>query len=202
MTGYHVEVRVGLRDDLTLPTDDQLDNLLTALGETGDVGATVGRDGHSYSVALTAPVDNEGDALAFAHDTVLKTAAGVGLPTGPDVWLTVGPAWMLERDVDQPTVPRLLGLTEVAAFLGVSRQRAGQLRERLPQPMAELAAGPVWTEPQITAWAEGWTRKPGRPRAELVDDVAQLQADVRLAVKRARAGLLPPVDSARTAPVD
>ncbi len=61
----------------------------------------------------------------------------------------------------------LLGLTEIAGLLGVSKQRVDQLRrERVdfPQPVAELAAGPVWKLPMLKRFIAGWQRKPGRPR--------------------------------------
>lgn len=49
---------------------------------------------------------------------------------------------------------KLAGISETAAILGVSRQRAHQLAqgEGFPEPVARLAAGPVWKESQIWAW--------------------------------------------------
>ena len=52
---------------------------------------------------------------------------------------------------------RLLGTSEVAALLGVSRQAISNLRARNPEfpaPIAELKSGPVWKEEDIRAWAE------------------------------------------------
>lgn len=42
--------------------------------------------------------------------------------------------------------PRLLGVKECAAILGVSRQRVSQLAltETFPKPVAHLASGPIW----------------------------------------------------------
>lgn len=50
----------------------------------------------------------------------------------------------------------LMGLTEIATLLGVSRQRAGQLAaaEGFPVPAARLAAGPVWERVDVEAWAK------------------------------------------------
>ena len=56
----------------------------------------------------------------------------------------------------------LMGITEIARLLGVSRQRAHQLAhgEDFPEPVAVLAAGPIWETTQIEAWAERTGRSP------------------------------------------
>lgn len=70
-----------------------------------------------------------------------------------------------ERDIEEPTYPEMLGVSEVAEFLCVSKQRVGELREsgRLPAPIGELRAGPVWARPTIERFLERWSRRPGRP---------------------------------------
>ena len=54
----------------------------------------------------------------------------------------------------------LMGTTEIAKLLGVSRQRVGQLAqsESFPEPVARLAAGPIWESADI----ERWAREAGR----------------------------------------
>ena len=63
--------------------------------------------------------------------------------------------------------PDLVGTTEVAELLGVTRQRIHELRKagRFPEPMVELAAGPIWLRPAIESFDKQWERKVGRPRA-------------------------------------
>ena len=70
----------------------------------------------------------------------------------------------LEREVNSPA-PELVGLSEIAAILGVSKQRVGQLRARadFPVPVAELAAGPVWQRQMLDRFIRDWPRRPGRP---------------------------------------
>lgn len=53
-----------------------------------------------------------------------------------------------------------MGISEIAKFLGVSRQRVGQLAagENFPQPVARLAAGPIWEAADV----ERWARETGR----------------------------------------
>ncbi len=50
----------------------------------------------------------------------------------------------------------LVGITEIARLLGVSRQRVGQLAkaETFPSPAAVLAAGPVWERADVDRWAQ------------------------------------------------
>lgn len=61
-----------------------------------------------------------------------------------------------------------MGVSEAAAFLGVSRQRVSQLRTihpQLPEPVAHLSTGPVWLTSQIEAFAR-IPRPAGRPKKE------------------------------------
>jgi len=48
----------------------------------------------------------------------------------------------------------LMGVTEVAKRLDVSRQRVHQLRSKpdFPEPVAMLAAGPIWESKDIEDW--------------------------------------------------
>jgi hypothetical protein len=58
-------------------------------------------------------------------------------------------------------VHHLVGLTEIAEMLGVSRQRVGQLAatDGFPAPEADLAAGRVWTRQAIEKWAKATGRE-------------------------------------------
>jgi serine/threonine protein kinase len=66
---------------------------------------------------------------------------------------------------------RMGGVTEVAEMLGVSRQRVAKLRGRpdFPDPLGELAQGPVWDLDAVQAWNGSGLRQStaGRPRAEV-----------------------------------
>jgi len=56
--------------------------------------------------------------------------------------------------------PPVVGPTEIAAMLGVSRGRANQLlaRQGFPAPIATLSTGRVWSYEQVAAWAEATNR--------------------------------------------
>ncbi len=62
----------------------------------------------------------------------------------------------------------LVGLSEVARIIGVSRQRALQLvrdYSDFPAPLASLAAGRVWDGTAVETWTRAHPeRRPGRPR--------------------------------------
>lgn len=57
-------------------------------------------------------------------------------------------------------VPELMGTAEVAALLGVSRQRVLQLLAddtTFPPPAAVLKMGKVWDAEVVRRWAQGYT---------------------------------------------
>lgn len=68
-------------------------------------------------------------------------------------------AWLAEEPEE------LVGVAEIASILGVSRQRVSELRGRrgFPEPVADLASGPVWRLSSLQRFLTDWPRKPGRP---------------------------------------
>jgi hypothetical protein len=58
------------------------------------------------------------------------------------------------------------GVSEVAALLGVSRQRVAELRrtDGFPEPIAHLAAGPIWCVAMLQRFVDEWPRRPGGSR--------------------------------------
>ena len=66
-----------------------------------------------------------------------------------------------------PMSSHLVGLSEIAQMLGVSRQRVGQLvqdYEDFPSPAAELASGRIWETSALETWEQAHpVRRPGRP---------------------------------------
>lgn len=53
-------------------------------------------------------------------------------------------------------IPELVGATEIADLLGVTRQRVQQLANDpgFPEPVARLKMGNVWVLEDVIAWAE------------------------------------------------
>jgi predicted DNA-binding transcriptional regulator AlpA len=59
----------------------------------------------------------------------------------------------------------VLGLTEVATLLGVSKRTASRYasRDDFPAPAADLAMGPIWFESDVRSWLETKPIRRGRP---------------------------------------
>ena len=126
------------------------------------INATVSVD--AATNILTASYEVTAQSLRQAIDETLRIARA--LPAKPTS-LQVLPLdeWMREQEA--PRRQDLVGATEAAQLLGVSRQRVGQLAERpdFPAPIARISAGPIWTRASVVAFNERWRRKiTGRPR--------------------------------------
>lgn len=139
---------------------DELADLLTDFS-----GAVAGdREGVSATLDIRAssPAQAADEAQRTVHEYLEKVGARVVGFTG----LSAITAEEQERTLATPIVPPLLGVTEVSRELGVSKQRVAQLRDRpdFPDPVAELAAGPVWTQASLSRFIEQWDRSPGRPK--------------------------------------
>lgn len=60
--------------------------------------------------------------------------------------------------LDELTPEDLLGTSEVAKMLGVSKQRIHALRKKptFPKPIVTLAATPIWSAVDIKAFLSDW----------------------------------------------
>jgi predicted DNA-binding transcriptional regulator AlpA len=66
---------------------------------------------------------------------------------------------------EMPAKLRLVGLTEVAQLLAVSKRTASRYTARsdFPAPAAELAMGPIWLAEDVEAWVRTTEIPRGRP---------------------------------------
>lgn len=89
-----------------------------------------------------------------------------------------------QRRADEPTMPELMSAAEIADELGISRQRVHQLRdtEAFPAPLADLRGGAVWDAKAIRKFNEGWERKPGRPKKNVIGGLTAHQGGVHIMV--------------------
>jgi hypothetical protein len=128
----------------------------------------------TYSARLSVDVPTALHAIARVVEVLRRAAAVAGTPEWPVVHAQATAADELDRQPAPPDIPELVGTSEIAAILGVSRQRAHALahRDDFPEPIARLASGSVWTRPSIERFVESWKRKPGRPSKEEADDLA------------------------------
>jgi hypothetical protein len=150
MTDYSIHLTIETAERITI---DMLEEVAAfggvAAGNVGD---------NRLETTLTREASNPADAISQAIDLLAVS----GEVIGAEVVTTVE----ADARLREPPFPPLAGVTEVAHLLGISRQRLHTLRARddFPAPVATLAAGPVWRRGDLTTFAEGWQRKPGRPR--------------------------------------
>lgn len=159
-------------DDLLDEDDHRVDDLLDVLADFAPVAVS---GGPRWSVAITLEAAAPHDALGMAGQLVEEAAMKVGLPRWPIVRAEAVRDDEQERELREPNFPAVIGTAEVTELLGVSRQRLYELRTagRFPEPMTELAAGPVWLRSTVDSFLENWNRKPGRPRGRTNEQCAR-----------------------------
>ena len=155
MSEWSVYIKVGGREAV------DVDALVEALEPVAGV-VGVGPDTLDAQVSVDGETVLEAAAKAVE---ALERAAG----DLPDVVrLEISSVDELEAELERPIYPELVGVTEAAAILGVTKQRVSTMyrADRLPSPVEVLAAGPVWTADAIEAFDKTWTRRSGRPPAK------------------------------------
>ena len=164
-----VDVDASLREPVT---EDAMGALLDALEAVGAQDASVAGGlgsevGATFGVVLP-PETLVWEVARIGVGLLSVALAKASLPQARPVRVAVQTADEHERELERRADEwSLLGLTEIAGLLGVSKQRVDQLRRERgdsPQPVAELAAGPVWKLSMLKRFIAGWQRKPGRPR--------------------------------------
>lgn len=143
--------------NITLHTKRALtEKALIDLAEIG--GVAEGRPGERrVETTLTVEAPNVRQAADRAIERVTERVAGTVVAF---FVMTIEEADRRLADRD-----RIVGVTEVAEMLGVSKQRISMLsqREDFPRPLEQLASGPVWRARDLSTFSAGWRRKPGRP---------------------------------------
>jgi hypothetical protein len=143
-------------------TDDQYENLVTGLTGYGIVVA----DEQYLTLHLTVA----GPTLRQATDVALRDAraaytAAFGT-AGEQLHARVVTEAAHIAEIRRPPRLDLVGTADIAAILGVSRQRADELAKDhplFPGEVATVGGRRVYTRDSITAFNEQWDRSPGRP---------------------------------------
>lgn len=163
MTEWNVRLQFG---DVRIPepVDRTLDELLGLLETFGPV-ATLEPDRLSLylSVEGRSPQPALKSAQAAAQNAMRRTEITSGrTPVGVEIYTDEE----LDRRNGEPMYPEVVGVAEIAGMLSVSKQRVSELARsrRFPDPLYELAGGPIWIRGAIEAFVKTWERKPGRPR--------------------------------------
>jgi predicted DNA-binding transcriptional regulator AlpA len=128
---------------------------------------SVGASPSSWTARVLVEAPDPVTAATAATEAVCGAAVAVGLPDWPLSRVEAVDEDVLAIELEEPSLPELLGATEAAALLGVSRQRLHQLRAdgRFPSPLLELASGPIWMRAAVEAFLESWDRRSGRKPA-------------------------------------
>jgi hypothetical protein len=125
------------------------------------------RDEHHLGARMWIDAPDALAAAAHAVGVWNDARRGVGLDDAGPIQVNVVREEEFRRQVDAANFPALVGVSEIAELLGVSRARVSEMARTaasFPRPVAQLASGPVWTEASVRAFAEDWPRRPGRPR--------------------------------------
>ena len=129
--------------------------------------ATYGPRSCAVTLTLTGAHDyhTAGDALAQRLSDALGTVHHWAVDALDIVDVEVQRADHQDAQLATPVIPPLVGVSEAAEILGVTRQRAHTMAATstgFPTPVAELASGPVFLELAVRAFA-AIPRRPGRP---------------------------------------
>lgn len=142
---------------------DRLGSLLDSLVDRGGV-ATSTSDSRRYGARFCVTAAGPTEALQQAVAIFRQAASAADLPEWPLIEAEVLTTTELDRQNALPSLPELVGVTEVAELLEVSRQRASALARSgtFPSPVVVLRSGPVWTRASVDRFVESWRRRPGR----------------------------------------
>ncbi len=127
--------------------------------------------GDRLALQASLPARSPQEALARADERYRKLLVEIGVgPVGDVIYAEVMTTEEQDYRLEHPDEPELAGVQEVAALLGVSKQRVSELRNRegFPTPLSTLAAGPVWDARSLRRFLDSWPRTPGRPRKAAV----------------------------------
>ena len=199
MTEWSVEA------DLKIPlgeSEEQAEELIDELLDVMEPHAPAVRYRlpDSLSVRFCVTEKKAKDAIWKGLELLSSSLRKAHFPERGD-WVRVEAETMadLDRRIQESNAPEIVGVSELAELLGVTRQRASELaRSRdFPLPIATLASGPVWRKSSVARFVEHWPRRPGRPKkvevgGEVVDMLGELTTRVR---KTAVEGTVEPAGS-------
>lgn len=161
-----IDVAAGRGDPRVAKFEDRIGDLLDVLHEHAAVTSGA-RNGRRYGARFCVTGENPVSAVGEALRVFREAAERVGLPPWPAVEVQLQTMAELERQNRLPTLPEMVGVSEVAELLGVTRQRASALARSpsFPHPIVELKSGPIWDRGAVDRFVETWARRPGRSPA-------------------------------------
>ncbi|MCZ4325657.1 helix-turn-helix transcriptional regulator [Brachybacterium paraconglomeratum] len=146
----------------TSTSEDTVFDLMDELTNHAPSGS-IARDGLAGTLTIAVEADSFDDALSSALGAT-RAALQRHVPTANVVGVELVDSDVLERELDRPLFPEVVGFAEIAELAGVSRQRARQLRDSpgFPAPVIETAQGPLMAKAAIENWLESRNTRPGR----------------------------------------
>lgn len=150
-------------------TSEHLDSILDALeAYSPAVAGGAVTDPGRFSITLSIEGDlRAGAALGRGVLVAEKAAANAGLGGVRFVRCEVMTFAEQDAELARPVFPAVVGISEIADLLEVSRQRASELQHRagFPAPVVRLKSGPIWLRANLDAFVEGWSNRgrAGRP---------------------------------------
>lgn len=149
----------------TATTEDVMFDLMDELTSYAPSGSI---DPDGLAGAITIAVE------ATSFDDALSSALGAGraalqqfIPTASVIGVELVDSDALDRELDRPLFPEVVGFAEIADMAGVSRQRARAFRNSpgFPAPVIETAQGPLMAKAAVQHWVENRNTRPGRRTA-------------------------------------
>ena len=150
-------------------------NAIGAEGASASVGGLTGGIGAVFGIVASHDSDDDWERYAEisrqAVHMFVNACDKVGAPFTGVAHLDISTERYTDLELEREP-EGYAGTAEVADYLHISKQRVSELRRegRMPSPVAELRAGPVWTQSSLKRFLDGWDRTPGRRRAQREDN--------------------------------
>lgn len=146
----------------------------------GPYSASVSHGITEFAVQLAVTTVDRIGFAAVLHNVVEDVSAiarDVGITDFELVETSVMDWARFEAELERPTFPHMIGVSELAEILKVSKARASELARfpGFPAPLQVLKSGPVWIEDNVRHFAETWVRKPGRPKKLTAADLSAVE---------------------------
>ncbi len=164
---WSIALDFELEEPWAFTSDEVADQISGLLARLKTYAAVASHGRQTIGVQLSLNGDNPIRVMDRALRVVTDAMNKVGIPKRhAPMHVELEPVEALDRRLRESGIPPLIGITEVADLLGVSKQRAWELSKTpdFPHPYVELAAGPVWNRHAVARFEERWPRRPGRPK--------------------------------------
>lgn len=161
MSEWSVAFEAAAGDD-EAASDVDADQLWPLLEALASHSPAVGGGGRRYDAQFNVEAADAGTAWAKAMRLWRRAVATAGLPAWPVVRVEILTTAEQDLILARPQ-PELVGVSEIAALLETTRNRAWQVTRKpdFPRPLVVLAGGPVWALPMVARFVEEWPRRRG-----------------------------------------